>query len=57
MGGKTFSEKQVVHFLILLIHQILFKLGTMLDTGDTMINENDGSLPQQSCSLVGQTGK
>ena len=35
----------------------LFKAGPVLDAGDTMINEDDGSLPQGTCSVVGQTGK
>lgn len=30
------TEANTVHFLILLIHQIFFKLGTMLDAGDTL---------------------
>lgn len=47
----------IVHFLILLIHQIFLKLGSVLGAGDTVINENDGSLPQGTCGLVGQTGK
>lgn len=34
-----------------------FKLGTVLGAGDTMINENEDSLPQGTCSPVGQTGK
>lgn len=50
-------EANTVHFLILLIHQIFFKLCTMLDAGDTLINEQDGSLPQGTCSLVGQRGR
>lgn len=29
----------------------------MLDAGDTLINEKDGSMLQGTCRLVGQTGK
>lgn len=34
-----------MHFLFSLIYQIFLRLGT----GDTVINENDGSTPQETC--------
>lgn len=35
----------------------ILKAGHSAGCGDTMINENHGSVPQGTCSLVGQTGK